>query len=726
MKLLVTRPEEASDSLGKVLGMMRHEVIRSPLIRIVFRDHEPLKLDGVQGLIVTSANGADALSRLTEVRDLPVYAVGDKSAETLRGHGFDPVYSANGDVHSLAALIRDKVDPSKGDLLHAGGARLAGDLKGMLDPQGIGYRREILYDALDVQDLSPDARTAIEDGSLDGVLLFSPYTAKVFMQVVEKQGLMPHLKTVTAWCLSDNVRQELRGAPFRQVFVSEQPTQASLLETLSSGDKSTGSKPSRKQPAHGEKNVAGNDKGTDGKGVKPDQETGTGKPAPKAGREGAAVPETGPAKTAKKDMPGQKPLPESLMADRSPDEQADAPRSSSWGLRLALVVIVFLLGLAAWPLALPKLAPYLPEQTRALISGYWNTAPDGPGDDLAGRIAALEQQVTSAPAAVDTAALTDRLGAMDEAMVALRQSIGDMHGDLDQRLTALSGRFEEKETELSALAASVTELKEATGEAARMAQAPAQEGEAGQTVAAEELARLEAAYATLQEKLVALETLVSETGTAVATARSDLDVQKQQVDSLTGTVASEVARNRDLDANAEEALVLLALSQMQRQSREDQPFETAFTQLIAVAPEALQQDLAPLAGIAKTGARTQRDLTKEFADIATDITQAARLPSSDTWYGKTLHRVASAVKFRRVDDLEGTAVDAIVARAEEKLKANDLAGATAEIRALDGEAAKVAASWLEQASQRVTLDQAIDQMLVKTANAAVTDKTGAN
>ena len=74
---------------------------------------------GLQGLLVTSANGARAVARLLPDRSLPVWAVGDSSARAARALGFEHVESAGGDVETLADLVQARVDPSAGALLHA-------------------------------------------------------------------------------------------------------------------------------------------------------------------------------------------------------------------------------------------------------------------------------------------------------------------------------------------------------------------------------------------------------------------------------------------------------------------------------------------------------------------------------------------------------------------------------------------------------------------------------
>jgi hypothetical protein len=78
-----------------------------------------------------------------------------------------------------------------------------------------------------------------------------------------------------------------------------------------------------------------------------------------------------------------------------------------------------------------------------------------------------------------------------------------------------------------------------------------------------------------------------------------------------------------------------------------------------------------------------------------------------SWLRQTLYRIESVVSIRRVgDSVPGDAADAVVARAEAKLDADDLKGAVAGLAALNGLPAEVAAPWIHDAEQRIAADAA--------------------
>ena len=96
MRALVTRPGEDGEALAKALEEIGIDTDREPLmsVKIVKGDH--VELGGVQAVLLTSSNGVRALAERSPRRDIPVFAVGDATAETARGHGFKQVHSASG------------------------------------------------------------------------------------------------------------------------------------------------------------------------------------------------------------------------------------------------------------------------------------------------------------------------------------------------------------------------------------------------------------------------------------------------------------------------------------------------------------------------------------------------------------------------------------------------------------------------------------------------------
>ncbi len=127
VKALVTRPREQADELAAALSARGIEPVLEPLIEIRLKDDgarvlAPL-LEVAGGLLFTSANGVRAFATFSMRRDLPALAVGDATADAARDAGFADVASAGGTVADLALLVRRRLGPEAGALVHSAAQR---------------------------------------------------------------------------------------------------------------------------------------------------------------------------------------------------------------------------------------------------------------------------------------------------------------------------------------------------------------------------------------------------------------------------------------------------------------------------------------------------------------------------------------------------------------------------------------------------------------------------
>lgn len=238
MRLLLTRPREDAEPLARCLQEKGHEVLLAPMLEIRPVPEASLALDGVQAILLTSANGARALASVAktdetdQVYQLPVFAVGAATAGAAEVAGFVRVESAGGDVAALADLVVARTRPEAGALLHAAGSRVAGDLAGNLAAQGFEVRRAVLYEAAMATELPAICARALARREIDAVLIFSPRTAATFVRLVVDAGLAEACRDSAAFCLSRAVADEISALDWRKISVAERPDQATLLALL--------------------------------------------------------------------------------------------------------------------------------------------------------------------------------------------------------------------------------------------------------------------------------------------------------------------------------------------------------------------------------------------------------------------------------------------------------------------------------------------------------------
>src|SRR3984957_12462772 len=205
MRVLITRPEREATTLATALSQRGHVPVIAPLFRLEIL-HPPAdfaaSLAACQAVLLTSANGARALAEASEQRARPILAVGDTTATTAEGLGFTAVASAAGDGAALVELVRKRLDPKDGPLVHVCGADQALDLGAALSHDGFEVRRFVLYDARAEGALPDSARAALQVRALDAATFFSPRAAAGFAALLSKAGLVDSVRDITAIAIS--------------------------------------------------------------------------------------------------------------------------------------------------------------------------------------------------------------------------------------------------------------------------------------------------------------------------------------------------------------------------------------------------------------------------------------------------------------------------------------------------------------------------------------------
>ena len=239
-RVVITRPREDATRLAAQLAEQDVEAVIEPMLEVVPCPLDtPIDFDGVQAILVTSANGVRALAEIGTRRDLPLFAVGSASAEAAEAYGFAKIEAAAGDVAALAKLVCARLQPDAGPLIHAAGSHIAGDLVGALDAAGFTVRREVLYAARAAAALSAPLRASLAAGELDAVLFFSPRSAGTFVTLLTAAGLAQSVASLDALCLSDAVANVAGGVAWRRVAVAERLDQEAVLALLDPGSART-------------------------------------------------------------------------------------------------------------------------------------------------------------------------------------------------------------------------------------------------------------------------------------------------------------------------------------------------------------------------------------------------------------------------------------------------------------------------------------------------------
>jgi uroporphyrinogen-III synthase len=237
VSVLVTRPEPENAATADALRQYGFEVLLAPLLQF---EALPIRHDddvSYGGVIVTSASALRAIrshplcGRLIE---LPVFAVGNRTADAARTVGFANVLSADGDVAALRKLITDSI-PKRGrktPLLYLLGTDIAGDIVSGLAADGIAATPLTVYRMVPVADLPDLVRSAFAGHVIDAVLHYSPRSAAAYVAAVRGAALEIAGLAVLQVCISEASARVLREAGAGRLVVAERPREVAMIEAL--------------------------------------------------------------------------------------------------------------------------------------------------------------------------------------------------------------------------------------------------------------------------------------------------------------------------------------------------------------------------------------------------------------------------------------------------------------------------------------------------------------
>lgn len=228
--VLITRPLPVATDTARRVTALGFTPLVSPVLETTLYPAGLPGPDGMQALLLTSANAVPAVS--PDYHHLPVFAVGSATAAAARAAGFSRVTSAAGGVADLAALVRRLCDPDRGSLLFPGAARLAVDIAKPLRTAGFRVIRRVVYRTDPAAELTLAAREALGAGGVTAALFFSPASVRAFVGLV--RGVLPPtcVATVDAIAISAAVAAALAPLPWQRIRVASLPNQDEMVALL--------------------------------------------------------------------------------------------------------------------------------------------------------------------------------------------------------------------------------------------------------------------------------------------------------------------------------------------------------------------------------------------------------------------------------------------------------------------------------------------------------------
>lgn len=221
LNVLLIRPLEDALPMALMLKSKNIAFSHYPLFAPSFL---PIpSLNNPQALIITSKNAIRALDKYEDLKNVPLYTVGDKTAELAKQKGFANIFSAGGTSQELIQLILKTAQKNKGTLWHLSGETIKVDISEALKFEGFEAKRQIVYRIEDIVTLPSSLLTELNNYLISHVIFCSPRTTAVFVNLLKNNKLEKKACKITALCLSQDIGKKASELKWKKVWISQRP-----------------------------------------------------------------------------------------------------------------------------------------------------------------------------------------------------------------------------------------------------------------------------------------------------------------------------------------------------------------------------------------------------------------------------------------------------------------------------------------------------------------------
>ncbi len=330
----------------------------------------------------------------------------------------------------------------------------------------------------------------------------------------------------------------------------------------------------------------------------------------------------------------------------------------------------------------------------------------------------------------DIAALENRLAELEKDQASTRvvaevdtlknkfESLNERVGDVAARPNtdpALVNQLEQTGSQLDSLSGRLEALEGQTA------------GQEGSAMSSEALTQSQNDIRALKEALAGFSDKINVVDEAVLQTQGrigslEATAPPEDLDNILNTFSSQnelnalAARMRSLEESdsaekAHKAALAMAAVELAEATKGSAPFKDALYAVALLAPtDPAVRQLRPYA---LNGVPTTTSLASRFDGVIHEVQAAERAARYDGFWGQIWARITSLVTIRKVGELEGDSLEAILARAERRTADGDLNAAALEVAKLQGPAADASAAWRQAVGDRARVDDLVRGLSIR-------------
>ena len=245
-KIILTRPIDQAISFGRKIYQATDEneknktkldnysefidrfVLFSPATEVSALDIDLPPLSDIDGLVMTSANAMIDAIDWNAYAHIPLYVVGEATAEKAQLYGLHNIQHISHTVAALKPMVHGLCSQGK-KLLYLRGKHIASDLDYGDESR---WAEVITYSAEPCAVIPPDVVESLRAGEVGYIAFFSARSARIFLDLIVVYNLIDQIKNIKALCLSEAVLKCVQPFFDQRVYVSKAPDTDAMLNLV--------------------------------------------------------------------------------------------------------------------------------------------------------------------------------------------------------------------------------------------------------------------------------------------------------------------------------------------------------------------------------------------------------------------------------------------------------------------------------------------------------------
>lgn len=243
--IICLRPQPDCDADVTALKAMGIDAVSLPMLTIRYVDGLNQQLcrsdlfQAYQGIVITSKQASRYLcaeaEALTELARLPIWCIGEGSADSLHQHGYQLAYIGKDGARDLVDAVSQRASASDGPLLWLSGRDIHTDICACLTDQGFVVQRLIMYQAEAAHPSGDKVHDRLVSGEPVAAAVFSARTLTSFDSWLSDQLPLIDKQKITILAASPALAAQARNAGFavRQAARPDRPALLALCQNWS-------------------------------------------------------------------------------------------------------------------------------------------------------------------------------------------------------------------------------------------------------------------------------------------------------------------------------------------------------------------------------------------------------------------------------------------------------------------------------------------------------------